>query len=222
MREGKQYNTVIFDLDGTLLNTIEDLTDAVNYVLKKYCYAEETVEEIKKKVGNGIRMLMVRSIPGGDGNLIFEEAFETFKEYYQQHCQVKTSAYPGIMEMLESLHKNGIKIAIVSNKAHGAVVELNDIYFKDYISVAIGENEAAGIQKKPAPDSVNLALNLLGSKAEDAIYVGDSEVDRKTAENARMDCVLCSWGFRDRKLLESLKPMAIVDSPDELLEFVRK
>lgn len=215
------YNTVIFDLDGTLLNTIEDLADAVNYVQGKYDIEKHSVELVRKHVGNGIRNLMIRSVPLGEENPKFEEMFICFREYYQKHCQIKTEAYPGIMELLKGLHNKGIKMAIVSNKTHPAVVELNEIYFKDYIQVAIGENETAGIQKKPAPDSVNHALELLGSNKEEAIYVGDSEVDYATAKNADLKCVLCSWGFRDRALLESFKPMAILDKPEELLEILK-
>ncbi len=216
------YNTVIFDLDGTLLNTIEDLTDSVNFVLRKFGWQEHTVEQVKNHVGNGIRNLMKRSVPDGFDNPQFEEAFLTFKEYYQTHCQIKTSAYPGIMDLLKTLYEKGYKMAIVSNKAHKAVEELNEIYFKDYIRVAIGENEDAGIQKKPAPEMVFEALEKLGSRKEEAIYVGDSDVDKKTADNAGMECVLCQWGFRELNLLQSLHPKAIIAKPMELLNIVNR
>ena len=216
------YNTVIFDLDGTLLNTIDDLADAVNYVQEKYGNEKHSVDLVRQHVGNGIRKLIVRSVPMGEQNPRFEEIFECFKNYYQSHCQIKTTAYPGIMELLKSLHDHGVKMAIVSNKAHSAVEELNEIYFKDYISVAIGENEAAGIQKKPAPDSVNLALKQLNSRKSETVYVGDSEVDYKTAVNSELECVLCSWGFRDRELLESFAPMALIDKPEELMEILKE
>ncbi|WP_370751111.1 HAD family hydrolase [Eubacterium sp.] len=216
------YNTIIFDLDGTLLNTIEDLADSVNYMQRKYGLKEDGVDTVRQHVGNGLRLLVERSVPDGQDNPQFEEMFKCQKDYYQEHCQIKTCAYPGIMELLKELHNMGIKMAIVSNKAHEAVRELNDIYFKHYIEVAIGENEEAGIKKKPAPDSVNQALKLLGAEKSEAIYVGDSEVDRATAENAGLDCISCSWGFRERSLLESLKPMAIIDKPEELLKFVQE
>jgi phosphoglycolate phosphatase len=214
------YNTVIFDLDGTLLNTIDDLADSVKYVQKKYGFPLHNVDLVRQHVGNGIRNLVIRSIPDGESNPQFENIYQEFLEYYQEHCQIKTDAYPGIMDLLKELHNRNLKMAIVSNKAHLAVIELNEIYFKDYISVAIGENEKEGIKKKPAPDSVFHALELLGSKQSEAMYVGDSEVDRATAENSGLDCVLCSWGFRERELLESLKPMAIIDEPGELLEII--
>lgn len=216
------YNTVIFDLDGTLLNTIEDLADAVNYLQRKFGWEIHTVDKVRQNVGNGIRNLVIRSVPDGVDNPQFEEAFETFKKYYQKHCQVKTCAYPGIMELLEQLQSKGYKMAIVSNKAHPAVAELNKIYFKDYIDVALGENEAAGIKKKPASDMVNLALDKLGSKKSEAVYVGDSEVDKATADNSGMDCVLCQWGFRELSLLQSLAPKAIIKEPAELLNILEK
>lgn len=215
------YKTVVFDLDGTLLNTLEDLTDPVLYIQKKFDFPLHNIELVRQHVGNGIRKLIIRSIPDGEDNPRFEEVYQEFLDYYQKNCQVKTRAYDGIMELLKELHESNIKMAIVSNKAHGAVDELNEIYFKDYIKVAIGENEAAGIKKKPAPDSVFHALKLLGSKKEEAVYVGDSEVDRATAENAGMDCVLCSWGFRERELLEGLKPIAIIDEPKDLLKIIK-
>jgi phosphoglycolate phosphatase len=148
----------------------------------------------------------------------FEEAYETFMEYYQAHCQIKTDAYPGILDLLKSLKDKGYKMAIVSNKAQCAVSELNEIYFKKYIDVAIGENEAGGIGKKPAPDEVNLALEQLDSTKAESIYVGDSDVDKATADNSQLDCVLCQWGFRDLELLESLKPKSIIAKPEELIE----
>lgn len=218
--ERVMYNTVIFDLDGTLLNTLEDLADSVNYVQRKYGYAEDSIDTVRMNVGNGIRNLMKRSIPDGDKNPLFEETFQTFKTYYQAHCQDKTKAYPGIMELLAELHKRGIKMAIVSNKAHAAVEELNQIYFKDYISIAIGENEDDGIKKKPAPDMVHMALDKLGSKAEKSVYVGDSDVDKATADNSGLDCVLCRWGFRNLELLQSLEPKAIIEEPQELIKIL--
>lgn len=212
------YNTIIFDLDGTLLNTIEDLADAVNYVQNKYGWSQHTLAQVQSHVGNGIRNLMERSVPDGSDNPQFEEAFQTFRTFYQEHCQVKTDAYPGIMDLLKELHKQGYKMAIVSNKAHKAVIELNEIYFKDYIDVAIGENEAAGIKKKPAADMVNLALERLNSDKSDAIYVGDSEVDKATADNSGMECVLCQWGFRELQVLQELEPKAIINEPMELMK----
>ena len=234
------YNTVIFDLDGTLLNTIEDLADAVVYVQKQYGFPQHDLKTVKCNVGNGIKKLMERSVPDGKDNPQFEEAYACFKEYYQAHCQVKTREYDGIKELLGKLKQDGINMAIVSNKAHEAVEELNQIYFKNYIDIAVGENEDAGIRKKPAKDMVMLALDKIcenqisgGANTENkagipgehtgikAVYVGDSEVDRATAENSGLDCILVSWGFRDKKLLESLNPKKIVDDTDELYRSIK-
>ena len=214
----KRYKAVIFDLDGTLLNTLEDLTDAVNHVMRQFNYPEHTIEEIRSFVGNGIKLLIERSLPDGKDNPEFDKVFSEFKLYYTSHCQIKTRPYDGIMELIAALKEQGYKLAIVSNKNQSAVTELNNIYFSDYISTAIGEKE--GVRKKPAPDTVIKALSELCISSDDAVYVGDSDVDRETAENSNMDCISVTWGFRDRKLLESLNPYAIIDKPAELLNYV--
>lgn len=214
----KRYKAVIFDLDGTLLNTLEDLTDGVNHVMRQFNYPEHTIEEIRSFVGNGIKLLIERSLPYGKDNPEFDKVFSEFKSYYTSHCQIKTRPYDGIMELISSLKEQGYKLAIVSNKNQSAVTELNNIYFSDYISTAIGEKE--GVRKKPAPDTVIKALSELGISSDDAVYVGDSDVDRETAKNSDMDCISVTWGFRDRKLLESLKPYAIIDKPAELFNYV--
>lgn len=214
------YKAVIFDLDGTLLNTIDDLADAVRFVQKKHGWKQDTTDVVKAHVGNGIRNLMVRSIPDGENNPSFEQAFADFKTYYQAHCEDQTDMYPGIREMLKALKKNGIKMAVVSNKADPAVQKLHNTYFKDFIDVSYGENEAIGIRKKPAPDMIEIALDALHVTKEDAIYVGDSDVDKKTADNSGLECILCEWGFRELSLLESLKPKAIIESPLELVKLV--
>ena len=211
----KKYDTVIFDLDGTLLNTLEDLTDAVNFVMRANEYPERTIEEVRCFVGNGIRRLMELAVPEGVSGDTFENVFEQFKSYYTDHCQIKTRAYDGIMELLEKLYTAGVSMAIVSNKNHAAVCELNEIYFKKYIEVAIGQKD--GIRKKPAPDTVLQALKELGKEKESAIYVGDSEVDFLTAQNTGMDCVLVTWGFRTTEELGVYEPMAFIEKPEQLL-----
>lgn len=212
----KKYDTVIFDLDGTLLNTLEDLADAVNYVMEDYGFPKRTLEEVRCFVGNGIRRLMELAVPKQVTGEAFEQVFEAFKSYYTKHCQIKTCAYAGIMSLLKDLHEKGYQMAIVSNKNHGAVCELNDIYFKEYISVAIGQKD--GIRKKPAPDTVLQALKALGKEKETAIYVGDSEVDFATAENTGMDCVLVTWGFRTTEELKAYEPTAFIEKPEQLLQ----
>lgn len=217
-----KYNTVVFDLDGTLLDTIEDLTDAVIYIQKKYGFPIHSLADVKSHVGNGLKKLLELSVPGGADNKEFSDAFKSFKEYYQEHCQEKTSKYKGILELLKKLKSMNVKMAIVSNKNYKAVLELNNIYFKDFISVAIGENEDGGIKKKPASDTVMQALKLLGSTKEESVYVGDSEVDLATAVNSDMDCVLVSWGFRGKEFIQNLEPHPeyIIDRPEELVKIL--
>lgn len=214
----KNYDTVIFDLDGTLLNTLEDLADAVNFVMKSNGYAERTLDEVRRFVGNGIRRLMEQAVPEHVTGEKFERVFEEFREFYTGHCQIKTCAYDGIMSLLKQLYEEGYQMAIVSNKNHAAVCELNEIYFKEYIKVAIGQKD--GIRKKPAPDTVLQALKELGREAGNAIYVGDSEVDFATAENSGMDCALVTWGFRTAEELSDYEPTVWIQQPGELLRFL--
>lgn len=216
--ENMKYDTVIFDLDGTLLNTLEDLTDGVNHTMRAFGFPEHTMEQVRCFVGNGIRKLMERAVPQGEKNPLFEEIFAYFKEYYTGHCRIKTDLYPGIREMLAKLKQKGYKLAIVSNKNMEAVQELNDIYFKEFITVAVGDGK--GRRRKPYPDSVEYAIAQLGAKKENVLYVGDSEVDSDTAVNTGIDCVLVSWGFREREILEEKRAVAIIDCPEELFHIL--
>ena len=213
---------VVFDLDGTLLNTLEDLTDAVNFALKKYYKPDRTLDEVREFVGNGIAKLIERAVPDGTDSIEQEEILSAFRHYYGIHCQDKTAPYEGILEVLEELNKKNIKMAVVSNKADFAVQELIPVYFGELINVAKGENEAAGIRKKPAPDMVEAALQELGCTRDQAVYVGDSEVDAMTAANLGLSFIGVSWGFRERSLLEKNGAMAIIDEPKELLKLVYK
>lgn len=214
----KKKDTVIFDLDGTLLNTLDDLRDSVNAVMKKYGYPQHSLEQIRTFVGNGIGKLMERSVPGGRENEQFEQAFADFKSYYTDHCQIKTKPYDGVVDLMKCLSEQGFKLAIVSNKNDAAVKELNEIYFSGYTNAAIGERK--GVRRKPAPDSVYAALDQLGSEIEKAVYIGDSDVDYETAVNCGMDCILVSWGFRDRELLESFDGAAVVDHCADIRELL--
>ncbi len=211
----KKYDTVIFDLDGTLLNTLEDLADAVNAVMRNHHYPERTLDEVRRFVGNGIRRLMELAVPKGLSEDTFEQVFAEFREYYTEHCQNKTCAYDGILPLLKELERSGYALAIVSNKNHAAVTELNEIYFRDSIKTAIGQKD--GIRKKPAPDTVLQALRELGKEKERALYVGDSEVDFATAENTGMDCCLVQWGFRTKEELADCTPKYWIETPEELL-----
>lgn len=214
-------DTVIFDLDGTLLDTLEDLTDSVNHALRKSRFPERTIEEVRNFVGNGVAKLIERVVPGGKDAPLYEETLRTFKEYYALHCKDKTKPYEGIMDMLDSLCKEGFKLAIVSNKFDAAVKELSSLYFGDRILAAIGESEK--VRKKPAPDTVYQALGELSADAGRAVYVGDSDVDIQTAANVPMPCISVTWGFRDRqRLAEAGADVSrMITYPGELLPLLR-
>ena len=212
------YKTVIFDLDGTLLDTIEDMTDGINYVMQQFGFDQHTIEEIKSMVGNGMPKLIERVVPGGTSNPVYETVYEQYKEYYGSHCRIKTRPYDGILELLAQLRHQGFQIGIVSNKNHGKVVQLKEDFFADYIEVAIGQQE--NTRKKPAPDTVFMAMKELNASGQETLYVGDSEVDKMTADHAGLTCVLVSWGFRNREMLVSLKPGAVIDRPEQLLTYM--
>ena len=213
-------NTVIFDLDGTLLDTLDDLTASANYTMEKMGFPLRTKNEIRNFVGNGILVLIRKCVPEGTNEDAIAKALTIFKEHYGVHCNDLTRPYDGIIELITELQKKNIKMAIVSNKGDFAVKELAEIYFKRTIPVAIGELESAGVRKKPAPDTVFKAMELLGSSPEGSVYVGDSEVDIATAQNAGIDLVLCSWGFREEDYLKSMGGEIIINDPLELLDVI--
>lgn len=209
----KQYTTVIFDLDGTLLDTLDDLMDSVNYVLATHHYPTRSREEIRMFVGNGVALLMERALPNGRSNPEFESCLSEFKAYYAEHMLDKTVPYPDILNLLTRLKNQNVKLAIVSNKFDGAVKGLNERFFHGLISVAIGESKQ--VAKKPAPDTVLKALHELHTTCDEAVYVGDSDVDIATARNAGMDCISVSWGFRDHTFLADHGASCIVATPEE-------
>ena len=210
-----KYKAVIFDLDGTLLDTLDDLADAVNHTLGEFNYPQRTKADIRRFLGNGIERLAKQVLPENVTEKEFRHVFGVFKEYYTAHCQIKTKAYSGIAELLHSLKAKGYKLAIVSNKNAEAVEALNQTYFAKEVDVAIGQK--AGIRKKPAPDTVLMALQALSVDKAEAVYVGDSEVDKATADNTGMDVILVTWGFRDKTELEQLQPNYLVNKPQEIL-----
>lgn len=209
---------VIFDLDGTLLDTLGDLTDAVNFALEKYGLPLRSLEEVRQFVGNGLRNLMTKAVEGGESHPRFEEVFAFFREYYKNNCNHKTAPYEGIMELLKELKGRGIKMAIVSNKIDAGVKELNEKFFAEYIDIAIGERE--GIRRKPAPDSLQEVMRELGIAKEHVLYVGDSDVDIETAANADIRCISVSWGFRDEAFLIAHGAAVMIERPLELLAYL--
>lgn len=211
------YQTYIFDLDGTLLDTLGDLAASVNYALRTHGMPEHSIDDVRRFVGNGVRKLMERAIPDGADNPRFDETFATFRQYYMAHSLDTTRPYEGIPETLATLKARGCHLAVVSNKMMAATQALCHHFFPDTIEVAIGEDEAAGIRRKPAPDTVFAALKTLGVGKENAVYVGDSDVDIQTARNAGLPCISVLWGFRDRDFLISHGPQTFITHPAELL-----
>ena len=213
-----KINTVIFDLDGTLLDTLQDLCDSVNYIMTNIGHRNREVKEVRSFLGNGASTLLKKCLSSDLQEEEFVKVLDEYKVYYQINMHNKTVPYPGILELLQELKDRGYKLAIVSNKQDEAVKVLTEKYFKGLIHTAAGESVA--IKRKPAPDTIYKAIEELGSKKEDAIYVGDSEVDSEAARNAGIPCVLVTWGFRDREDLEKEKPDYIIDSASELLNIL--
>lgn len=213
-----KYNTVIFDLDGTLLNTLEDLADSVNFALESFNYPTRTYQEIRSFIGNGVKDLVTKSVPTGTDEEAILKCLQVFKDHYKTNMQNKTAPYDGIIDLLEELNSKNVKLGIVSNKYDSGVKNLNKYYFKGLIPVAIGERE--GVRKKPAPDTVLAAMEELNSTKEKCLYVGDSPSDMITAQNANMKGVGVTWGFRDEDLLRESGADFIIKSPKELLEIL--
>lgn len=213
-------NTVVFDLDGTLLDTLGDLAGSVNYALRKHGLPECSLQEVRSFLGNGIVRLMQGAVKNAVQGAAFEEVFQTFRSHYLEHCLDTTQPYPGILPMMEKLREAGVKMAIVSNKLHPAVQELSRRFFAELVTSAVGESET--VRRKPNPDGVLRALKEMGSRPDEAIYVGDSEVDWETARNAGLRCALVCWGFRDEEFLRTLPgTFAYAQSPDDLLSLFK-
>lgn len=214
--------TIIFDLDGTLLNTLEDLTDSVNYVMKAYGHPVHTIEEVRCYVGNGAAKLIERSVPQGSDDPAYREMLEMFRAHYAAHCEDKTAPYAGVMEMLAAAKQAGYRMAIVSNKPDQAVKLLGAKFFGEYVREFHGDRE--GFKRKPAPDMVYRALKELASDAQNAVYVGDSEVDLQTAANVPMTCISVTWGFRttEQLLAAGARKEAMIRTPQHLLPLLAR
>lgn len=209
---------VIWDLDGTLLNTLDDLAASVNAALAMNGMPLRSTEEVRAFVGNGIRNLMMRAVPGGEANPAFDKALEDFIRHYGAHSRDRTRPYDGILEMLDKLSAAGVKHAIVSNKIDFAVKELSRAYFGERMCAAIGDDPSRA--RKPAPDSVFAAMREMGVTAQETVYVGDSDVDVLTARNAGVPCVAVLWGFRDEACLRAAGAERLARTPDELREII--
>lgn len=213
-----KYQTIIFDLDGTLLNTLDDLSSSVNYALRQHGLAERSQAEVRQFLGNGIRRLIEQSVPAGTDDQKTDDVFQTFRSHYLEHSLDQTRPYDGIEDLLHQLNDMKVATAIVSNKLDPAVKELHQHFFSDTIQVAIGETKT--IRRKPAPDMVDECIRLLGCDRQTCLYVGDSEVDLQTARNAGLPCLSVSWGFRDKKQLIEAGATTIIDRPDELIDIL--
>ena len=212
------YQFIFFDLDGTLLNTLDDLRDAINTVLVRHHMPEITSAQTASFLGNGAKHLVHCAVPAGT-----EETEETiilaeYRQYYQEHCMDRTAPYEGIPEMLARLKAAGYVMAVVSNKPDGAVKELNRKFFQEYMFTAIGESE--GIRRKPAPDTVLEAMRQAKAGQNNSVYIGDSEVDIQTAQNAGLPCISVSWGFRSAAELKAAGAECIADTPEALGELL--
>ncbi len=211
-------DTIIFDLDGTLLNTLTDLTNAVNYALVKNGCEIKTESQIKSYIGNGIKKLVQLSIPNNISKNLEDKVFQDFQEFYFKKLDVYTKPYTNIIDLLEILKSKNYKMGIVSNKNQKAVDSLYEKYYSKYIDIVIGECDH--IKRKPSNDGINKVMEYLKTNKEKTIYIGDSEVDKLTADNAGIKCVLVSWGFRDKEDLKKLNPDFLIDSPLELLDIL--
>ena len=213
-----KYKVAVFDMDGTILNTLDDMTVACNHTLSAMGMPLRTMDEIRMFVGNGIPKLVERIAPAGTDEATIKKMLEIFMEFYSAHSMDKTGPYAGVPELLKKLKDNGIKLACVSNKADAAMRKLCDEFFNGLFDDA--EGERAGVNKKPAPDMVWAALEKIGAEKKDAVYIGDSNVDYETAVNSEIDCISVSWGFRSRKFLEDLGSKCIVDTPEEVFDVI--
>ena len=207
---------IIFDLDGTVLDTLADLAAALNYALNKNGLPQRDIAEVRAFVGNGIRKLIERGVPSGTDERTADAVHADFSAYYALHCADATAPYEGVRDVISALRAKGLRTAVVSNKIDSAVQMLVQRYFPGDFDFAVGER--ADVRRKPAPDAVFAALEALGVKKEDAVFVGDSEVDLETAANAGLPCVSVTWGFKDRDFLLAHGAKTLIDTPEELPE----
>lgn len=213
-----KYELIVFDMDGTILDTLEDLKNSMNHSLKLHNMPERTLDEIRSFVGNGIRRLIELAVVEGTCSEKIDEIHKDFMKHYEVHCADFTRPYNGVNDLIKNLRNRGYKTAVVSNKADAAVQDLCIQYFPGLFDLAIGERPE--IAKKPAADMVNLALEQLQVSKENAVYIGDSDVDVATARNSNLDMIAVDWGFRTRKFLMEQGAETIVSNPEEILELV--
>lgn len=213
-----RYEAVLFDMDGTVLDTLDDLHDAVNHSLRHFSLPEVDKRQVRAALGNGAAHLVKSCLPESADRELFRQVLDDYKPYYAAHCRIKTGPYTGIVPLMERLRAQGVKLAIISNKPDGAVKELAEVFFPGLLTVAVGESEA--VPRKPDPASVLKAIRLMGADPARCVYVGDSEVDIQTAGNANLDCVAVTWGFRDEEQLIAAGAQRLAHSAYELEELL--
>lgn len=213
-----KYDAVIFDLDGTLTDTLADLRNSVNYALSQFGFCERTTEEIRCFVGNGVKRLIYLSVPENTPDDISEKCLKIFKEHYAANSLAETKPYEGIIDLLKSLKENEIKTAVVTNKMHSAAADIVEFFFGNLIDVTVGQID--GVAQKPQPDGIYKALGLLGVSKEKVVYVGDSEVDCITARNADIPCIGVTWGFRSKEVLLENGADFIAETSEGLKKFI--
>lgn len=211
-----KYNTYIFDLDGTILDTLDDLRNAVNFAMRSKGYPERTVDEVRNFIGNGIRVLIKRAVPQGTGDEDYEQALEIFTKYYLEHIADYTKPYDGIVDVINSLRRSGCKVAVVSNKAHFAAQAVVKDFFGDIFDTVVGKKDE--FPSKPEPDSLLHTIKSLGADKEKCIYIGDSDVDVLTAHNAGLPCIGVTWGNRDEEVLLASGAEYIARTPSDILK----
>ncbi len=214
------YQAAVFDLDGTLLNTLDDLAAAVNAALTAHGMPPRTRDEVRTFVGNGVAKLIARAVPTGTDEATLAAVFAAFREHYAAHNLDRTAPYAGVLPMLTQLHAAGVKIAIVTNKLESATERLQAHFFADTVDIALGD--IPDRPRKPAPDSTSLALARLGVSPDEAVFIGDSDVDVLTAKNAGMPCIAVTWGFRDAAFLRDSGATTLATTPAELTELILK
>jgi len=214
----KRYDTVIFDLDGTLLNTLDDLANSINYALETMGFPTHTIDDVRRFVGCGAKELARRASPVGSSEDVIEQVLAQFRAHYSTHSTVLTAPYPGIFDMMDQLKKAGIQQAVVSNKPDAQVRSLCERYFSDYVTLAAGDRE--GVKRKPEPDAVWMAMEEMGAKKSRTLYVGDSDVDVITARNAEVDCAAVTWGFRSEEELRQAGAVHLFDTAEQLTDWI--
>ena len=213
-----RYKAVLFDMDGTVMNTIEDLNDSVNFTLRHFRMPEIRLADTMRFVGNGARRLIEQAVPAGTGGETLEKVLEYYVNYYKAHCMIKTAPYEGITELMKRLQEAGLRQVIISNKPDPATREIAERFFGGLTEFAIGERP--GLRRKPWPDMVDASVKRLALKKQDCVFVGDSEVDCITAKNAELDCISVLWGFRDRQTLAEAGASVFAESPAELGDII--